>query len=96
MEECIKKSIMQDPEDNHCFICYAWANDTHHIFGGSKGNRDKSTEDGLTVRLCRRCHCQLHDHNIGMSELRIAGQMKWEQTYGTREQFRERYGKSYI
>lgn len=96
MEKCIKKSIMQDPEDNLCYICYAWATDTHHIFGGSKSHRDRSTEDGMTVRLCRKCHSMLHDTGIGMIQLRMAGQKRWEEVHGTREEFRERYGKSYL
>lgn len=94
MEKSIRKSIMQDPEANECFICGAWATDTHHIFGGP--NRNFSDRDGMTVRLCRQCHSQIHDAGIGVNELRIAGQMRWEQKLGTREEFRRRYGKSYL
>lgn len=87
---------------NYCYICsrykmrYVLASDTHHIFGAA--NRNKSDEDGLTVRLCRRCHSQVHDtSNIFYHELHRIGEQAWLDHYHkTIQDFILRYGKNYI
>lgn len=71
----------------------------HEVFGAS--NRNKSIEDGLVIFL------RPEDHN--MSERGIhanrefdlyakrKAQLRWMEFYGkTEEQFRERYGKSWL
>ena len=93
----MRKSIMQDHNENLCYICGAYnPTDTHHVLSGT-ANRKKSDEDGLTVKLCRSCHRNIHD--IGGKQERIlkqAAQWCWEQEYGSREDFIKRYGKSWI
>ena len=89
------KSIMQ--QDLKCYICQlAVATEEHHIFGAS--NRRHSEEDGLKVRLCRRCHEHLHFGKNGQKTLKAlqqAGQSKFDETR-SREEFMERYGRSWL
>lgn len=90
-----KKSIIPQKNEEKCFICGAWrATDRHHCLHGSM--RKKADEDGLTVMLCHECHMELHDHGTGDRLLQQIAQYHWEQTYGTRDEFRARYGKSYL
>lgn len=58
--------------------------------------RKKADEDGLTVKLCVSCHMRLHDLGEGDKLLQQVGQYFWEQNYGTRDEFRLRYGKSFL
>ena len=71
----------------------------HEIFYGS--NRQKSIEDGLVIFL------RPEDHNMGDNGIhknrefdlyaKRKGQLRWMEFYGkTVEQFRKRYGKSYL
>lgn len=91
----MRKSIMQDPDTTLCYLCGAMGTDCHHIFGGA--NRSFSDFDGLTVLLCRSCHSNIHDHAIGLHELRVDGQKRWMEYYKSDTNgFRARYGKSYL
>ena len=90
------KSIIQT--DDKCYICRkAFGTDTHHIFGAA--DRWKSEADGLTVRLCRRCHDDVHfskDKSKDlMDRLHREGQKAYEQTH-TREEWMIRYGRNYL
>lgn len=94
------KSIIDST--NYCYICktykcrYVLANDTHHCIGGT-ANRKLADEDGLTVRLCRRCHEKLHAKSEYKRELQIVAEEKWIEYYDKCvEDFIERYGKNYI
>lgn len=91
------KSILQT--DDKCFICgRAFGTETHHCFGGA--NRRFSEEDGLTVRLCRQCHDELHfDPDLSyplQKAMHEKGQEAYEKAGHTREEFLERYGKNYL
>jgi len=87
------KSIIQ--KDNRCFLCGSTRDlQTHHCQHGY--NRNKADEDGLTVRLCVLCHTNLHSRGWGDRELKQISQTMWERTYGSREDFIRRYGKSYL
>ncbi len=94
------KSIVDNT--NYCYVCshfkmrYVLANHTHHIFGGP--NRKLSDADGLTVRLCTRCHSQVHDtENIYYHELHKIGEKAWLEHYHlTIPDFIKRYGKNYL
>ena len=87
-------SIVQIFEDRVCFNCEASGDlARHEIFNGY--NRKKSKEYGLWVNLCPRCHMQVHDHPD--RSLKVAGQIRCMAEYGwTIEEFRERFGKSYV
>lgn len=71
----------------------------HHIFGGA--NRKKSDEDGLVIFL------KPEDHNMSNKGIhsnkefdlyaKRKAQLRWMEFYGkTVEQFRKRYGKSWL
>lgn len=87
-------SIVQIFEDRVCFNCEASGDlARHEIFNGY--NRQKSKAYGLWVNLCPRCHMQIHDHPD--RSLKVAGQIRCMAEYGwTVEEFRERFGKSYV
>ena len=90
----MKKTIIEQNTD-FCYFCGRLATDRHHVWHGTS-NRKKADEDGLTVMLCHFCHMNLHDKGIGDRLLMQVGQMAWENTYGTREDFIRRYGKSVL
>lgn len=85
-------------KDNKCYICGNPNNlETHHCIFGSK--RRLADEDGLTVKLCFKCHHNLH-HNVKykpiQEELKQKAQECWEAKYGTRGMFIVRYGRNYL
>lgn len=99
----MKKSIVQ-ADSSVCLLCgrngAADPLEKHHIFGGTQ-NRSHSEEDGLYVWLCgNRCHrngkASAHQNAITAEALHKIGQKAYEKHVGTREEFRERYGKSYL
>lgn len=89
------KSILQ-ADKMHCFLCDRFTDlDEHHVFNGL-AYRSKSEKDGMKVYLCRECHMKIHDNMKKRIELKKMAQRVWEKTYGTREEFIDRYGKSYL
>lgn len=95
------KSIINDGDC--CYLCGRNGNgdplEVHHILGGP--NRRLSDEDGLVVKLCgERCHRNgknaVHRSRETDLLLKQKAQRVWEETYGTREEFRARYGRSYL
>lgn len=79
---------------NECWICGRTVDlQTHHVMHGT-ANRKLADDDGLTVKLCARCHADLHDKGFYDKELQKEGMRKWIQFYGkTEDDFRQRYGK---
>lgn len=89
------KSIIQ-ADKMHCFLCDRFTElDEHHVFNGA-GYRHKSEQDGMKVYLCRECHRKVHENFKKRVELKKMAQRVWEKTYGNREEFIDRYGKSYL
>lgn len=92
------KSIIHDEEQ--CFMCGTTLNlHSHHIFGGT-ANRRLSEKYGLKITLCARHHNMsdegIHfnrDFDLAMKEL---AQRKFEEKIGSRETFRDIFGKSYL
>ena len=84
-----------------CWVC-GYEGDAlhrHHIYGG-KGRRDLSERYGLVVWLCYRHHNGSNEgvhfnHTLDL-KLKQEGQRYYEQTIGTREQFRSAFNKSYL
>ena len=84
-----------------CFFCGAPAEEEHHlIFGG--GRRALAEQDGLKVPACGRCHNagkaigRIHDNPMAEKLSKMLGQAIYEKEIGSREEFRLRYGKSYL
>lgn len=70
--------------------------EVHHAFSGCF--RDKATEDGLFVLVCRECHSKLHFSAEGRAmsdKLRAEAQRKYEEGH-SREEFMRRYGRNWI
>ncbi len=64
------KSIMTQ-DFTRCYLCGSTENlEIHHIMGGA--TRDKSTEYGLVVPLCRTCHDKLHFSKDYGTHMRLA------------------------
>lgn len=89
--------------DRLCEVCGNPATETHHlIFGTSR--RRRCDDDGITMELCFRCHKELHYGTVSQKLSKMLGQMRWEQDalddgadkYDVRNEFRERYGKSWL
>lgn len=94
-----------------CAICGRPAECTHHLIFGSE-KRLLADQDGLTIPMCNRCHnmgmptTRLHDNIMAEALSKIVGQLAWEKDWiiknpgmapeQSRNEFRRRYGKSYL
>lgn len=91
------KSVFTDDLE-HCFFTGSAPVEVHHIFGGFR--RKASTQYGFVVPL----RPDLHPNGVfaGKDAKRIDSYLKemaqryFEEHYGTREQFRKIFGKSYL
>lgn len=72
----------------------------HHIFGGS--NRKKSEKYGFVIPLSpyihpNGVHATWGEETVGLDlKLKCMAQTYYEQHIGTREEFREEFGKSWL
>ena len=84
-------------DHSSCYICGSCDGlQRHEPFNGA--NREKSKYYGIWVTLCRCCHdmCHIHPREYGQSMKREA-QSRAMKYYGwDREEWRNRFGKSYI
>lgn len=96
----MSKSIVTEYE-GICFFCGRQADAEHHLISGT-ANRELSEKDGLKVPVCNNCHnmgdrlSRVHDNPMAEKLSKMLGQAIYEGRIGTREEFRERYGKSYL
>jgi hypothetical protein len=94
------KSIVTD-YTTICFFCGEPAECEHHLLFG-KGIRELAEQDGLKVPACNKCHNmgknteRIHDNSMAEKLSKMLGQAIFENRIGTREEFRARYGKSYL
>lgn len=88
----------------NCVICGKRAEEVHHLVFG-RGIRELADKDGLTCPLCRKCHHEIHYNSTCAKMSKIIGQLEFEKNYIddgraskelAREQFRKRYGRSYL
>lgn len=80
----------------HMYGTYEYGTEMHHCLHGT-ANRRLAEEDGLKVYLCNTCHRLLHDKGLYDKDLQKMAQEKWMAYYGkTEDEFRKRYGKSYM
>lgn len=92
-----KSVIVEDTE--HCFICGSPYVECHHVIHGT-ANRKLADKYHLTLPLCNKHHtgsalCPHRDALIDRS-YKVMGQEAFERIYGTRDDFRRIFGKSYI
>ena len=94
------KSIVTDYA-GICFFCGKPAECEHHLLFGN-GIRELAEQDGLKVPACNKCHNmgkqieRIHENIIAEKLSKMLGQAIYESKIGTREEFRKRYGKSYL
>jgi hypothetical protein len=94
------KSIVTEYTDI-CFFCGRPSECEHHLIFG-KGLRDLADQDGLTIPSCNKHHNMgsnteiIHGNPMAEKLSKMLGQAIWEKHYGTREDFRKRYGQSYL
>lgn len=82
----------------HCYFTGASPVERHHIFGGA--NRKRSEKYGFVIPL----RPDLHPNGVHAgknakeidTKLKCMAQEYYEKHYGTREQFRKEFGKSYL
>lgn len=91
------KSVMQAKKQ--CFVCATTLNlHEHHVWHGT-ANRKKAEEYGLKVYLCQEHHTGSHGvhFNKALDEgLKMLAQSKFEELYGSREDFIKIFGKSVL
>ncbi len=96
----MSRSIVTDYE-GICFFCGKEAEGKHHLIFGT-GKRELCDKDGLTVPICNGCHnlgeasSRVHGNPMAEKLSKMLGQAVYEGRIGTREEFRKRYGKSYL
>jgi hypothetical protein len=96
----MKKGIVTEYKDI-CFFCGAAAECEHHLLFGN-GTRQLAEKDGLKVPSCNKCHNmgqineRIHENPMAEKLSKMLGQAIYEGRIGTREEFRRRYGKSYL
>ena len=78
----------------HCIICKRKKDHLHEIFFGS--NRQKSMQYGFVIPLCSEHHAEMHKNNVWQEYWHVKGQEYWEEFIGTREEFIEVFGESYL
>ena len=87
-----EKSALTD-DMGTCYLCGRIAQQMHHIFNGPE--RVKSTADNMIIPVCAGCHERIHNDAALRRELKAIGQQAYERSH-SREEFRTRYGKSYL
>ena len=95
------ESIIQGGNDLECWFCgNQYKPELHHVIHGT-ANRCLSDKYGLYVFLCAECHTGTygvhgkygHDRDVTLKKV---AQRAWEAVYGSRDEFRAIFGKSYI
>lgn len=89
--------------DNICVICGKPKQHIHHLVFGF-GLRALADEDKLTTPICEKCHSEIHASGVAGGLSKIVGQLLFEMDLVkkgipqdmAREQFRKRYGRSYL
>ena len=86
--------------EKRCYVCHTqYMLARHHIYAGV-GRRSNAEKYGCWVYLCATHH-NMSDYGVHFNktldlDLKKLCQERWEETYGTREEFREVFGKSYL
>lgn len=88
------KSVLTEYMSN-CAVCGRPTTEVHHLCF-SRANRKLSDEDKLVLAMCRDCHEELHKGKVSQALSKMLGQIAWEKEYGSREEYRKRYGQSYL
>lgn len=96
----MRRSIITDRLER-CLVCGSYRSiEMHHCIHGT-GKRKLADKYNLIVPLCyahHRGHNGVHGKNGSILDLKLKQQAQkaWEYKYGTREDFIEVFGKSYL
>ena len=88
-----RKSVFTEDLE-HCIICGRKKDNLHEIFFGNK--RQKSMKYNFVIPLCFECHSEMHRNYILQDFWHKQGQLYYEKNIGSREEFIEVFGKSYL
>ena len=96
------KAFITDYSKN-CSLCGTPSTEIHHLLFGTSG-RKLADQDQIYIPVCRKCHEEIHANSTASRLSKILGQVCWEMNdvadkeliFNAREQFRKRYGKSYL
>jgi hypothetical protein len=98
----MSKGIVTEYDDICFFGCGRPAECEHHLIFGN-GRRELAEQDGLKVPSCNCCHNlatkpinRVHENSMAEKLSKMLGQAVYEAKIGTREEFRLRYGISYL
>jgi hypothetical protein len=91
------KSIIQTEKE--CYVCKTTRQlQLHHVYRG--GYRKIADKLGMTVFLCLHHHTgsneAVHNNKALDLHLKRLGQRKYEEVYGSREDFIETFGRNYL
>lgn len=97
-----EKAMLSEYKDI-CLLCGKPKQETHHLVFG-RGLRELADKDHLTASLCSECHKAIHYNGVASAESKIIGQLIYEidkieqgmTQAEAREEFRKRYGRSYL
>lgn len=94
-------SVFTDDMD-HCYFTGSPYVERHHIFEGRQGYKDKTEARGFVIPL----RYDLHPNGVRFNptpenkqidnKLKRMAQEYYEEHYGSREDFRHEFGKSYL
>lgn len=85
----------------YCVFCGKPTNEEHHLVFGN-GRREMAEQDGLKIPCCSGCHTmnrnvqKIHGNPMAEKLSKMLGQAVFEARIGSREDFRKRYGVSYL
>ena len=79
---------------NKCYVCKKRKkDDMHEIYAGAK--KQISMKNGFCIPICRKCHNEIQNEEEKIIIYKRKCQQEYEKTH-TREEFIERYKKSYL
>ena len=94
-------SVFTDDMD-HCYFTGASAVERHHIFESRQGFKQKSEARGFVIPLRPDLHPNgarfiRSEENLQIDrKLKQMAQTYYEEHYGSRDDFRQEFGKSYL
>lgn len=105
LEMTMEKSAVTDNQE-YCFICGISGVSTHHLRSG-RGIRNLADADGLFIPLCIKHHDMIHKDRALEVMGKALGEMTWLKEYyrkkcgieddeSAKDEFRMRYGKSFL
>lgn len=90
------ESLLQT--ERECILCKSPYVELHHVFYGT-ANRRLSDEDGCVVWLCRYHHTGqggVHRNKDLDNLIKWKMEKAWIDKFGTEDDFRKRYGKTFL